>query len=94
MILDISSVIIGLVALFLPDEQFDLTTGKTFFAKNALKAFRSIKILYFIKIFSPINQAASNLLNSLQNVGSVLVPAAVFIYMYAIIGLFSFSGKI
>lgn len=35
---------------------------------------------------------ANNVLNSLKSVGKILIPALFIIYMYAVVGLYSFSG--
>ena len=47
-LLDFTTTIVGIVALFLAAESFDLASGITVNARSFLKAFRVLKLLFFI----------------------------------------------
>ena len=55
-----------------------------------LKAFKILRLLIIVKEFDYLQVPAAKLIYSLSSVGKILFPAALFIYFYAIIGLYSF----
>jgi hypothetical protein len=55
-----------------------------------MKAFKTLRVLLLVKRSLLLSHTAANLINSLRSVGKILFPAAMFIYFYAVIGLFSF----
>jgi hypothetical protein len=57
-----------------------------------LKAIRTIKLLFIIKEIEILCKPASDLMNALAKVGNILIPAIVIIYVYAVVGLYTFSG--
>ena len=59
-----------------------------------LKAARTLKLLLLLKINHFLAEAIKNLILSLKNQGKILIPAALLIYIYALIGIHSFSSKV
>ena len=55
-----------------------------------LKAFKILRLLMIVKETNYLLVPATKLMNSLSSVGKILFPAALFIYFYAVIGLYSF----
>jgi hypothetical protein len=55
-----------------------------------LKAIKILRLLMIIKESDYLQISAAKLIFSLSSVGKILFPAALFIYFYAIIGLYSF----
>jgi len=57
-----------------------------------VKALRCLRLLLIVRETSLI-VPAFNMLTSLKSISNVLGPAILFIYIYAIIGLYSFSSN-
>ena len=57
------------------------------------KAIRALKLLFLIKEVKIFNEPASHLVNALAKVGNILIPALFIIYIYAVVGLYTFSGN-
>lgn len=58
------------------------------------KAMRTLRMLFFIKEISILAKPVQNLLTALAKVGNILIPALVIIYVYAVVGLYTFSGTL
>lgn len=54
------------------------------------KAIRTLRIALVIKQSDLLNHQFIKLINSLKSVGKILIPAAMFICFYALVGLYSF----
>ncbi len=55
-----------------------------------MNAAKTLRIFFIVKQSHSLSNTALHLINSLRSVGKILFPAAMFIYFYAVIGLFSF----
>ena len=65
-------------------------TGPVVILKYA-KALRCLRLLLLVRETNLI-VPSYNMLTSLKSIRKVLCPAILFVYIYAIIGLYSFSG--
>jgi hypothetical protein len=54
------------------------------------KAIKIIRLLMIVKDSTYLQVPAAKLIYSLSSVGKILFPAVLFIYFYAVIGLYSF----
>lgn len=84
MVLDIGTNICGYLAFGLGKE------GGQGQASRYLRSLKTLRLLLIVKESSYLKVPASNLISSLSSVGKILLPAAMFIYFYAVIGLYSF----
>ena len=60
--------------------------------KKYFKALRCLKLLYLFKDISSFNKYLSNFLIPLCNNCYFLIPGVFLVYIYAIVGLYYFSG--
>lgn len=83
--MDITTSIAGIIAFTLNDTSFE--TARYF------KAYRALKIIFLIRQIKYFYDPAYSLMTSLAKIGNLLIPILFIIYMYAVIGLYSFTGK-
>ena len=62
-------------------------------AIRVLKALRVLNLMNLLGKIEALGDTAKNIVNSMQKVLNVLIPAFFIIYIYAIVGLYSFAGK-
>jgi hypothetical protein len=63
-------------------------------AERYIKVVTTLRLLFFIKESVYLKFEATNLINSLKTVGKILFPAAMFIFFYAVVGLYAFRGTL
>ena len=56
------------------------------------RAVRTLRIAFLIKEIEVLNQQMHILISSVKKASNVLVPALCLLYIYAAVGLYSFSG--
>ena len=83
LLFDFLLVISGIVAYSLEDGE----------PQRYFKAFRTLRLIYFIKEIKFLNEPSAHLIMALAKVGNLLIPALLIIYIYAVVGLYSFSGS-
>lgn len=57
-----------------------------------LLAIRALKLIFMIKEVQELNEEVGRFMSSFKKASYILVPALILIYIYAIIGLYSFLG--
>lgn len=60
--------------------------------QRVLKAIRTLKLLDLLQKCETLRKPASNLMEALGKILNVLIPAFFIIYIYALVGLYSFAG--
>ena len=55
-----------------------------------MKAIKILRTLLIIKYSSFLNLPGKNMMNALRSVTKILLPAAILVYIYAVVGLFTF----
>lgn len=55
-----------------------------------LKAFRTLKLLFIFKLFESLKNPVLSFLKALRKAGKILLPAMCLVFIYSVIGLFSF----
>lgn len=73
----------GIVGVAIPEDSIS----------RYFKALRTLRLLFLIKEIDIWNRPASDLMQALAKVGNILIPAIVIIYVYAVVGLYAFTGK-
>ena len=56
------------------------------------QAVRAFRIAFLIKEVQALNEQMQVLVSSVKKASNVLVPALCLLYVYAVVGLYSFSG--
>ena len=56
------------------------------------QAVRTLRIAFLIKEIEVLNRQMHDLVSSVRSASNVLVPALCLLYIYAAVGLYSFSG--
>ena len=80
--IEIISLLSGLSILFLQEEK----------VLKYIRAIRCLRLLLFLEI-APMKNPFNNLLKASKNLVKLLIPAFFVIYIYSIVGFYSFSGK-
>ena len=83
MILDFLTIICGFVGYGLNNDD----------VARYFKAIRALRLLFIIKEIKILNEPANSLMTALAKVGNVLIPALFIIYIYAVVGLYTFAGN-
>ena len=83
MILDFLTIICGFVGYGLNNDD----------VARYFKAIRALRLLFIIKEIKILNEPANSLMTALAKVGNVLIPALLIIYIYAVVGLYTFAGN-
>ena len=81
--LELISLIAGLSQIFVINET----------ALRILQAISCLRLLIIVRttsLFTPFN----NMIRAMKNANKIIIPALALIYLYSIIGLYSFSGKL
>lgn len=73
----------GIVGVAIPEDSIS----------RYFKALRTLRLLFLIKEIDIWNRPASDLMQALAKVGNILIPAIVIIYVYAVVGLYAFTGN-
>ena len=73
----------GIVAYALP-------TGEP---QRYFKAIRTLRLIFFIKEVNFLNEPTAYLMGALAKVCNILIPFFLIIYVYAVVGLYAFSGN-
>lgn len=81
--IDFFSIIAGIIGCSITEDE----------VSRYFKAVRTVKLLFLIKEVEILNKPASALMAALAKVGNILVPALVIIYVYAVVGLYTFTGN-
>jgi hypothetical protein len=82
MIMDFSLVGLGITGYLLEEGE----------VLRYVKAFRALRLIFLIKEIKFLNEPTTHLITALAKVGNILIPCLLIIYVYAVVGLYSFSG--
>ena len=82
LVIEVISLLSGLTILFLEEEE----------VLKYIRAVRCLRLLLFLEI-APMKNPFNGLLKGTKNLAKLLIPALFVIYIYSIVGFYSFSGK-
>lgn len=77
------TIVFGFIGIGLEDDE----------VSRYFKALRTFRLIFLIKEIRIFNEPASYLMTALAKVGNILIPALFIIYIYAVVGLYTFSGN-